>query len=204
MKETSPQIILRLSEAIGVKDLFHYGERINKIQVVPIFKEIGSPSVLLNSSVELLARSFHEHYLQQRLSEGAVGPAVMQWSDLDEEKKESNRKVALHLKRHINLLKYQLIPQQGLRTEPFTFTSEEIDFLAKMEHERWSSEMFARGWRYGPQNNPKKKTNPDLQPWERLSDAEKQFNRELIRVVPELVAKVRLQIVSRTEGAGEN
>jgi hypothetical protein len=197
MEEDTPQLILRLSQASVVKDLLQYSGKIEQISAVPIFDEIGSPAVLLNSSVELLARAFHEHYLGQRLAAGADGPAVVSWPELSEEKRESNRNLARYLKRHLGQIGYHLIPQEGLASKPFTFSNDEIDILARKEHERWSAEMRADGWHYGLQANPKKKTNPDLQPWEKLTDAEKQFNRELVRVLPELVASVRLQITTQ-------
>jgi len=199
MKDESPQLILRLSQASVVKDLLQYSGKIEQINAVPIFDEIGYPAVLLNSSIELLARAFHEHYLGQRLAAGAVGSAVVAWHDLAEEKRESNRSLARYLKRHLGQIGYHLIPQEGLVSRPFTFSNDEIDLLARKEHERWSAEMRADGWRYGLQANPKKKTNPDLQEWEKLTDAEKQFNRELVRVLPELVASVRLQIAMQKQ-----
>jgi hypothetical protein len=197
MKDDSPQIILRLSRSSVVKDLLYYSGQIEKIKAVPIFDEIGSPSVLLNSSVELLARAFHEHYLRSRQAAGMEGPAVVAWSELAEEKRESNRSLARYLKQHLGQIGYHLMPQDGLALRPLTFSNDEIDFLARKEHERWAAEMRASGWRYGRQINPKKKTNPDLQAWEQLTDAEKQFNRELVKVLPELVASVRLQITAQ-------
>ena len=176
LQERSPQIILRLSESNGIKDLFQYAEQTDKIKIAAIYDEIGTPDVLLNSSVELLGRAFHEHYLQQRKAEGGTGPAVVEWMALSEDKKESNRNLARYLKQHLNMLGYQMIPQQGLMQDAHPFSADEVDFLAQKEHERWVMERRAEGWRYGTVNDAKKKTNPDLQPWDKLTDGEKKLN----------------------------
>ncbi len=194
LKEKSPQIILRLMHSGAVRDLFEYGEAIECIRGVAFYDEISTPQVLLNSSVELVARANHEHYLEQRAAEGVGGPSVVEWAELSEEKKESNRQLARYLKRHLQTLGYQLAPRQDLFPTIFTFSPQEVDALARSEHERWCEEMRAKGYRYGLNNDPKQKTNPYLRPWEDLSDAEKKFNREFIRILPQLVANAGLQI----------
>ena len=194
MRQKTPQIILRLSTAKGLEDIFKYAEQIEQIKTMSVFDEIGTPAVLLNSSIELLARAFHDHYRKQRRIEETSSPTLMEWLELPEEKKESNRNLARYLKLHLESIHYHLLPCQDLTTDVVSFTEDEIDFLARKEHERWIREMKARGWQYGLVNDPVKKTNPDLQAWENLTGEEKQFNRDFMKVIPELVSYARLQI----------
>ena len=52
------------------------------------------------------------------------------------------------------------------------------EVMAKNVHEVWSLNRFNEGWSYGPERNDKLKTHPCLIEYEKLSDAEKQYDRE--------------------------
>ncbi len=202
LKELSPQIVLRLMQSTAVRDLFEYGEVMDRIQGVSFYDEISTPQVLMNSSVELLAKEFHKHYLEQTTAEGKHSPSAVEWETLSEEKKESNRRLVRYLKRHLQALGYQLMPMQNLKAPVFAFSPEEIDTLARNEHERWCEDMCQKGYRYGLENNPARKTNPYLRQWKELSDEEKRFNCELMQIIPQMAARAGLQIVNVKRPAG--
>ena len=49
--------------------------------------------------------------------------------------------------------------------------------LAKNTHEVWARQRFSEGWRYGPKRDDTLKQHPGLVPYEDLSDAEKEYDR---------------------------
>lgn len=65
------------------------------------------------------------------------------------------------------------------------FDDEEIEILARWEHERWTAERKEVGWRYGEtgdgRSDPAKRLSPSLKPYDELDDAMKEFNRRPMR-----------------------
>ena len=51
------------------------------------------------------------------------------------------------------------------------------ELLAKNTHENFVKMRIASGWRYGPQRDDIKKTNPTLIPYEELPESEKEYDR---------------------------
>ena len=76
----------------------------------------------------------------------------------------------------------------------FEFTREEIEQLARMEHERWMEERLANGWTVGPKDIDKKTTPWLLVSYEELPDEEQEKDRESVRGIPEFLVKVRLAV----------
>jgi hypothetical protein len=57
-----------------------------------------------------------------------------------------------------------------------------------MEHERWWVQKRAAGYVFGPVKSDVEKTHPCMVPWDQLSEAEKEKDREAIRDIPERMA----------------
>jgi hypothetical protein len=75
-----------------------------------------------------------------------------------------------------------------------TFTEDEIEIMAKMEHARWNEERLRDGWRWGKKRDIIKKTSPYLVGWSELPEDAKERDRQTVRKIPELLAKVGLEI----------
>jgi hypothetical protein len=52
------------------------------------------------------------------------------------------------------------------------------EMLAKNTHDVWARQRISDGWRYGPQRDDKRKQHPGLVPYEELSDAEQEYDRQ--------------------------
>jgi hypothetical protein len=78
--------------------------------------------------------------------------------------------------------------------ESFGFSDEEVEQMARMEHEMWMAYMHSKGWKWGEAKNEKKKTNPNLVPWEALSEAVKKENILTVRNYPSILACADFQI----------
>ncbi len=64
------------------------------------------------------------------------------------------------------------------------------EMIAKNVHEVWSAGRMAEGWTYGEERNDVEKTHPCLVPYEQLSEAEKEYDRntafETLRLIQQL------------------
>lgn len=52
------------------------------------------------------------------------------------------------------------------------------ELLAKNTHDVWARQRLSDGWRYGPQRDDKRKEHPGLVPYEELTDAEQEYDRQ--------------------------
>lgn len=88
-----------------------------------------------------------------------------------------------------------IAPMTDWDAELFKFTKEEIDLMARMEHERWLSERVQAGWKLkGLKKNIRKKTTPDLVPTDKLTEDAIKLDRNPVEDLPKYLAKVGFQI----------
>ena len=76
---------------------------------------------------------------------------------LGEYYKESNRQQADNIPRYLHAIGYGFSPVVGREAVKVKLSSDEIEKMAKMEHERWVVEKLATGWKYGRQKRYQKK-----------------------------------------------
>ena len=62
------------------------------------------------------------------------------------------------------------------------------------EHERWNQSHFRNGWIYAPRRDYARKHHPLLVPWEKLSESEKEKDRDAIRNLPLLIEKAGFRV----------
>jgi hypothetical protein len=58
-----------------------------------------------------------------------------------------------------------------------------VELLAKNTHENWARERMSQGWKYGTERNETKKEHPCLVPYAALPEAEKEYDRMIVREV---------------------
>ncbi len=69
---------------------------------------------------------------------------------------------------------------QPLNTNEVALPAEIIEIteqLARNTHENWARQRMTDGWRYGPVRDDARKEHPGIVPYEELSEAEKQYDR---------------------------
>ncbi|HEX5103640.1 MAG TPA: RyR domain-containing protein, partial [Pirellulaceae bacterium] len=168
----------------------------------------GAPEIaagieqIFREKLDELARAIHERYVAQRLADGAKpgsDPALSSWSLLDAQFKSSNRQQADHIDVKLRAASCRRLAE-GEETpagsKPFEgFTKDEVELLAHMEHARWCADRYLGGWRVGEQADKLNKISPYLIPYDQLTEEIKQYDREAVLQIPELVQLASQRIV---------
>jgi hypothetical protein len=165
-----------------------------------------APDVLVHGTAEILARAKHEHYLESERERGvapAANPSIVPWVDLDESLRESNRLFADSIGAKLAAARCVVVPSPLVNPNdpPFTFSDAEVEDLAHGEHDRWCSDLRSQGWRWGPTKDAARKLHPSLVPWSELPEEERDKDREPIRALPRMLARVGFAI-ERAEATG--
>jgi hypothetical protein len=121
-------------------------------------------------------------------------PALVPYDELPEALKEANRLNARDIPAKLAVAGYIMIPARS-NEPPFNFPDGSLEQLAEQEHERWMQVKLADGWTYGATADDARKLNPCLVPWKDLPEAEKKKDRDLVRGIPEILARAGYAIV---------
>ncbi len=159
-----------------------------------VFDAVLDPDGLLRGTREMLARAIHEHYLTQRQA-GSGDPAAVPWADLPESLQASNRAQAGHLGVKLASIGAALAPLTRWDATGGVFGDDEVESLARLEHERFVAERLAAGWRAGPERDVTARTSPRLVAWEDLDEEGRALARDAIRAIPDTLARAGFQIV---------
>ena len=111
-----------------------------------------------------------------------------------------NRQQADHISTKLRALNMEMAshptPQPKWPREP---TNEEVEALAKAEHDRWAACKRLAGWKSGKERNDTLQIHPDLVPWSELSETIRDYDRDPIRNLPKLLSGIGYTLVSRVE-----
>jgi hypothetical protein len=119
------------------------------------------------------------------------------YSELSEDLKEQNRKNVRDIPAKLAAAHYVMIPARS-NEAPFNFPGKDLELLAKKEHERWMRSKLADGWAFAPETDKSKKRHMCLVPWEKLSESERVKDRDLVRGIPEILAKAGYAVVKES------
>ncbi len=137
-----------------------------------------------------LARALHDMYLESGPEEG---PAVRPWRELALGYRQSNRLQALHLPVKVRALGCRLIPAGKEQVPDLPLSPENVETLARMEHNRWVAERSLAGWRPGPRDDAGRR-HPNLVPYEKLDEGTKEYNRIFVRALPEQAQRIGMAL----------
>jgi uncharacterized membrane protein len=142
---------------------------------------------------EQLAKAIHGAYLQAAAGRGeAPGsrPPLRPWDELPDEVKESNRAQARQVGEKLAVIGCLMVPAFDPALT-FEFDDEEVQVLARLEHERWMGERMASGYAHGPARQGR--MHPDLVPWEELPDEARAKDVAAVQRIPAMLASVGFQ-----------
>ena len=201
VSERDVPVFVRLSQREQLMRLMQAKGRHPRLIAFGSLTGSGSATTVIHAELDRLARTIHEAYVQDRKKKGdspAKFPNMRPWDELAESVKEANRDQADHMPVKLRAVNCEAIPRDQLQgRESAHWTDEEIETLAKMEHQRWNANRWLDGWRLGPRDDAKK-IHHNLVPWEELDEEIRNYDRAPARNIPELLALAG-QVVIRRE-----
>lgn len=144
---------------------------------------------------ETVARAIHDDYVTRARQLGITGSAVAEWDELDRDTQESNRRAADGAVRALALVGCVLTPLYGWDGAGFAFSEDELEVLARAEHERWSEDRRRAGWTYAAVRDNDRRRHPALVPWDELPEHEKAKNRESSSELPAVLARAGFELI---------
>lgn len=156
-----------------------------------------TPSLLMRGVNELLARANHETYLREQRADGVSdGVSIKPWDELPESLKNSNRRFADGIGAALDAIGYDLIPAPVFDdgSSPLMLTDDQVERLARREHDRWVADLTRDGWRLTDgEKDPERKLHPLLVPWDKLSEPEHDKDRDAVKAIPRLLVQAGLR-----------
>jgi hypothetical protein len=165
-----------------------------ELQAFALVERVCDPDLLFGGVDEVIARALHDVYLHQRRAEGwrygpdrddkrKLSPALAPWDHLEEHYRRANRDQAAHTKVKLDRVGCALEAGDDWVAR-FSFTDDEIAMLAEMEHDRWCAAQEREHL-----------DSPHLVRWSELPDPIKEYDREFVRELPGVLAKVGYRVV---------
>jgi hypothetical protein len=159
------------------------------------FMRLVLQDVVFNDAIETIARENHTIQYRESLKKmGKSSPNDVPWEELGEEIRESNRDQARHIPEKLKAIGCGLWPGKQGEISLLFFNDDEIEILARLEHDRWMKEKMAAGWIFGTPRDDRKKHHPDLIGWDNLAEEEKRKDRDAVREIPQRLADVGFEI----------
>jgi len=168
------------------------------IQAFSLLDQACRPEQILAGTHEALAQAIHADYCRHQRERGetpATNPAMVPWDELPEHLRDSNRDQAAHIGVKLRELGCGLAPLTDWDEPLFAFTADEVERLARLEHDRWVDERRRAGWRPGPAKDVDRKISPYLVPWEALTEPVRDQDREPVRQLPRFLAGAGFKII---------
>jgi len=189
-------IIVQTSQDSGMVTLLE-GGGFKNIHVFGLLDRACGPELVLRGIREVLAHAIHEEYLthqKKTAQDFSKNPSNVPWEELPEGLKESNRLQADHIGVKLKAIDCSIAPLTDWDAIYFEFSTEEIELMAEMEHERWIEERLSDRWKFGSTKDLEGKISPYLVPWNQLSDEIKEYDRVFIRKLPAFLYESGFQI----------
>lgn len=206
LQDQGTTVVIRGRTVEGLPALLHATPgRFTGLYGFALLDQTCDADLLFGGLNEALAQLLHSRYLRVREAQGwtyglqrdvvqRTHPALASWPQLDDDYKDSNRDQAAHTWDKLAAVRCELAELVDWDAEPFPFTDDEVEKLARLEHERWMDRerRKVRGaWVLG------RRPHPDLIPWERLTSQEQDIDREFVRELPQVLAQLGCRIVRR-------
>ncbi|MDM8552564.1 NAD-binding protein [Desulfobacterales bacterium HSG2] len=191
-------ILVRMRDEIGLVTLLRGNDdgtgKAAQIRPFGIISNTCSREIVLDEQLDRLAEKIHENYVKECIAQGMTmesKPALRPWNKLNQFFRDANRQQADHIYVKIRAIGAEVCSEEEKTgMEPFEFTDEEVDFLARTEHVRWYASYSLEGYTYGPKRDDDMKTHPYLVPWEEISEDIREYDREAVRNIPKYLGMI--------------
>lgn len=153
------------------------------------------PAITMSPShdmAEVVAQTFYE---AERNSEPPSGVGRQNWQELPDSWRERYRLQSKHLVAMMTVSGFEILSARDGDTQ-MSFHEDDIDLLARMEHDLWSRDKFSQAWTHGFEKSGLKKEHPCLVPWRDMAERERECDRRIIREMPGILMTAGYTVVS--------
>ena len=159
------------------------------------FQEICDADTRFYDAAAALAPGLHESY---RNHSDPDNPANQPWDKLATTYRNATIQQALRIPRNLTVAeltveKGSFPPDQQATAQ--TLIEKHIERLSEAEHNGWMVERMLAGWRYARTRNNDKKLHHLLLPYNQLSEADKEKDRQAVRSYVERLAGAGYRII---------
>jgi hypothetical protein len=161
--------------------------------------------LLLSGVSELLAQAKHEEYVRAEERRGVTpeaNPSMRGWDEIGRSLRSENRAFVGGIAQKLEMVGCTLAPSPladpaNLR---FGFTGDQVELLARQEHDRWAESRRRHGYTYGPirSDDGAEKHHPLLVDFADLPPEEQEKDREPVRQLPLMLASAGFEVVPRS------
>jgi hypothetical protein len=180
--------------------LGEFSKRTDKKHIFKLFSLVkfevngaNSPLVtnLLTETDDEIAKALHKDYCDGEDKKMATDttykrkPAHKTWEKVAETYRDANRSSADHFQVKLRAVGRLLAPSGEASEVPLC--DEEIELLARIEHQRWCAERSLDGWKFATERNDLLKEHPDMVPYEDLNDKTRDYDRDNVKKMIEIL-----------------
>jgi ppGpp synthetase/RelA/SpoT-type nucleotidyltranferase len=158
-----------------------------RVFVAPVAEPLPEPTR------STLGRFIHERSRRERGPRPDIDPALAEWDELPGDFRNSNLQQADHIGEKLRRIGCVAVPK-ATPGSPAKFTRAEIEEMAELEHGRWTAERLLAGWTWGAKRDPARRTSPYLVAWKELTDDIQEIDRQAVRRIPRVLARVGLSV----------
>jgi len=147
---------------------------------------------LISEVDDTRARQFHEGYrakdsLECEKTPGRQpAPFNRPWAELPETARDANRITADHFEVKMRALGYHIVPKDE-QVVAVVLSPDQLELLARMEHDRWWADRILDGWTHNPVRDNQRKFHPNLVPYDELTEPIKQLDRDSVLQMVEIL-----------------
>jgi len=173
------------------------GEDFVDLHAFGLLDRTCTPELVFKSTYEILARAIHQEYIKHMEDEGfnaRTKPSIAPWDELLEDQRDSNRAAAEHISVKLKAVGCDIALTNDWQVAPFQFSAEEVELMARMEHDRWLKNQLHLGWRYGLNRDDQARIHPCLVGWDELPEKEKEKDRVTVWSIPKFLIGVGFKI----------
>jgi hypothetical protein len=152
----------------------------------------------LIENLEKLAITIHSLYNQKQLERYPDKPLTYpKFSDLPDTLKYSNLRQARNIIKKLEFMGWEMQPLTSKGNAINQIPDDVIEILAMIEHDDWVKERIDSGWVYGENKDIENKMSPYLVPYDELTEEIKDYDRDTIRNIPELLELIGMKIIDK-------
>lgn len=134
----------------------------------------------------MVAHDIHDAYVARRKAEDKSSPTIVPWEQLAEDKRKSNLDAAADVPNKLRVVGHGIrrIPE-GRQARIPDLLDNEVETLARMEHERWCREQRMQGVVYGPDKTDR--TSPYLVTFDAVPPEVQRYDFESVYTLPSIL-----------------